>query len=47
MLERRGKPIGILDTMIGAHALSLGAVLVTHDGAFKRIKGLKTEDWVV
>jgi predicted nucleic acid-binding protein len=31
--------------MIAAHALTLGAVLVTHDRAFARITGLKTEDW--
>ena len=30
-LERRGRPIGNVDMMIGAHALALGAVLVTND----------------
>lgn len=45
-LERSGTPMGSLDLMIAAHALSLGATLVTHDRVFLRVKGLKTEDWV-
>ena len=44
-LEREGQPMGNLDMMIGAHALALGAVLVTNDHAFTRIKKLKIEDW--
>jgi tRNA(fMet)-specific endonuclease VapC len=44
-LERKGQPMGNLDTMIGAHALALGAVLVTNDRAFTRIRELKVEDW--
>jgi tRNA(fMet)-specific endonuclease VapC len=44
-LERKGQPMGNLDTMIGAHALALGAVLVTNDQAFTRIKELNVEDW--
>lgn len=44
-LERDGQPMGNLDTMIGAHAMAAGAVLVTHDQAFSRIKKLKVEDW--
>lgn len=44
-LEREGRPMGNLDTMIGAHALAAGAVLVTNDHAFSRIKKLKLEDW--
>lgn len=43
--EREGQPMGNLDTMIGAHALALGAVLVTNDPAFTRIEALKIEDW--
>jgi len=31
--------------MIGAHALALGAVLVTNDQAFARIRELTIEDW--
>lgn len=46
-LERRGKPIGPLDTLIAAHALAEDVVLVTHNSAeFRRVEGLRTEDWV-
>jgi len=31
--------------MIAAHALALGAILVTNDRAFSRIRRLKNEDW--
>jgi tRNA(fMet)-specific endonuclease VapC len=44
-LERAGRLLGSLDMMIAAHAIALGAVLVTADRAFGRIKNLKTEDW--
>ena len=44
-LEHEGRPMGNLDTMIAAHAHALGAVLVTSDRAFSRIKQLKVEDW--
>jgi tRNA(fMet)-specific endonuclease VapC len=44
-LERSGQPIGNLDLMIAAHALAAGAVLVTNDRVFARIKKLKTENW--
>jgi tRNA(fMet)-specific endonuclease VapC len=44
-LEREGQPMGNLDAMIAAHALAVGAVLVTNDHAFARIKKLKIEDW--
>jgi tRNA(fMet)-specific endonuclease VapC len=44
-LERAGDALGNLDTMIAAHALARRSVLVTHDKAFARVKGLKTEDW--
>ncbi len=46
-LESAGQPMGDLDMMIGAHALALGAVLVTNDQAFTRIKKLKAEDWTI
>ena len=46
-LERRGKPIGPLDTLIAAHALAAKVVLVTHNsGEFGRVEGLRTEDWI-
>jgi tRNA(fMet)-specific endonuclease VapC len=44
-LEDEGEPIGNLDLMIAAQALAAKAVLVTHDRVFRRIKGLRIEDW--
>ena len=47
MLEVRGTPVGALDTLIGAHALSLKVTLVTnHPREFSRIAGLRLADWV-
>jgi tRNA(fMet)-specific endonuclease VapC len=47
LLERRGSPIGPLDTLIAAHALSLGWTLGTDNTAeFRRVPGLKVEDWL-
>ena len=47
-LEKAGTPIGALDTMIGAHALSLGVTLVTDNTReFIRIPGLAVENWLV
>lgn len=40
-LERQGIPIGSNDTWIAAHALALGAVIVTDNvGEFARVPGL-------
>ncbi|GIK16408.1 MAG: ribonuclease VapC [Planctomycetota bacterium] len=45
-LERRGTPIGPLDTLIAAHALSLNVVLVTNnEREFRRVRGLRVENW--
>jgi tRNA(fMet)-specific endonuclease VapC len=45
-LTAKGTPIGPLDTMIGAHALAIGATLVTNDAReFRRIPGLRVVDW--
>ena len=45
-LERRGQPIGPLDTLLAAHALSQGLIFVTHNTSeFQRVKGLQLEDW--
>jgi tRNA(fMet)-specific endonuclease VapC len=44
-LEANGEPIGNLDLMIAAQALAAGAILVTNDRVFRRVKGLKVEDW--
>ena len=46
-LERKGAPIGALDTMIAAHALSQQSTLVTNNTRqFARVPGLALEDWV-
>ncbi len=46
LLEGRGTPIGIADTMIAAHALAAKRVLVTSNRRhFVRVPGLRTEDW--
>ena len=46
-LEKAGTGIGPLDAQIGAHALSLGAILVTNNvREFRRIPGLKIENWI-
>jgi tRNA(fMet)-specific endonuclease VapC len=45
VLERSGRPMGNMDMLIAAHALAVEAVLVTHDRVFRRVKGLKIEDW--
>lgn len=45
-LEKRGTPIGPLDTLIAGIALAHRATLVTHNtGEFKRVKGLNLIDW--
>ncbi len=46
-LESKGTPIGPMDTLIAAHALALDATLVTNNmREFKRVKGLKLENWI-
>lgn len=46
-LERQGAPIGSMDTLIGAHAVSLGVTLVTNNTReFSRIPNLAVEDWM-
>ena len=46
-LTRRGSPIGTFDTLMGAHALSLGLTFVTNNTQhFARVVGLKIENWV-
>ena len=45
-LEREGKSIGAMDTMIAAHALSLGLTIVTNNiREFSRVPDIRTEDW--
>ena len=43
--EAAGKPIGNLDMLIAAHAISVGAVLVTNDKALLRIADPPTVNW--
>ena len=46
-LEKRGSMIGPLDALIAAHTLALDATLVTNNQReFKRVKGLRLENWV-
>src|ERR1700676_4691299 len=45
-LEKDGRAMGNLDLMIAAHAVAAEVVLVTHDHVFRRVKGLKVEDWI-
>ena len=46
-LERDGRSIGALDTMIAAHALSLDATLVTNNfREFSMVPRLNLENWV-
>lgn len=46
-LERQGTPIGSLDTLIAAHAVSLNVTLVTNNTReFARVPGLELDNWV-
>ena len=45
-LESKGGPIGPLDTLIAAHALSLNLILVTGNvREFEKVAGLRLENW--
>ena len=45
-VERAGKPIGNMDLLIAAHALSLRATVVTNNiKHFSMVPGLKVEVW--
>jgi tRNA(fMet)-specific endonuclease VapC len=47
-LERQGWPIGPFDTLIAAHALSLGAALVSNnEREFRRVPDLTVVNWAV
>jgi tRNA(fMet)-specific endonuclease VapC len=44
--EKAGKPLGNLDMLIAAHAISVRAILVTNDRAFSHLSGLTaTAKW--
>lgn len=46
-LEKQRKPIGAMDTLIAAHALSLNLTLVTNNvREFERVEGLRVDHWV-
>lgn len=46
-LEQEGTPISANDMLIAAHALSLGATLVTdNEREFSRVQGLLVENWL-
>ena len=47
-LEAQGNPIGVFDTMIAAHALSLNAIIVTNNVRhFERVPDLEFENWAI
>lgn len=46
-LEKRGTPIGAMDLLIAAHAVSIGVKLITNNKReFDRVPGLQVENWV-
>ncbi|SFX09351.1 type II toxin-antitoxin system tRNA(fMet)-specific endonuclease VapC [Marinospirillum alkaliphilum] len=46
-LEKQGRPIGVNDLHIAAHARSIGATLVTNNmKEFERVDGLRLQNWV-
>lgn len=47
-LEKAGTPIGSMDMLIAAHAVSLGIPLITNNThEFQRVPSLKIIDWTV
>jgi tRNA(fMet)-specific endonuclease VapC len=46
-LEAKGIPIGSMDMLIAAHALSLGVRLVSNNlREFRRVPGLRLDNWL-
>jgi tRNA(fMet)-specific endonuclease VapC len=46
-LEAAGRPIGSNDLLIAAHACATGATIVTaNEDEFRRVRGLKVENWL-
>lgn len=47
-LAKAGTPIGPIDTLIAAIAVTHGVILVTHNTSeFSRVAGLSIEDWEI
>jgi tRNA(fMet)-specific endonuclease VapC len=45
-LARAGTPIGGMDTLVAAQAVSISATIITRNvKEFRRVAGLKVEDW--
>ena len=44
-MRRVGTALQPLDMLIAAHAVSVGAILVTADKAFRNVPGLELDDW--
>ena len=45
-LQKRGTPIGTMDMLIAAHAISEDLILVTNNlREFQRVPGLRLENW--
>jgi tRNA(fMet)-specific endonuclease VapC len=44
--ERKGSRLDENDLWVAATSLSLGAILVTADSDFQRVRGLRLEDWI-
>lgn len=45
--ENRGQLMSSLDMLIAAHAIATNAILVSNDGAFAKVEGLKVSDWTL
>lgn len=46
--EAMGRPLGPLDTQIAAHAITVGAVLVSNDRGYQHARGLPgLESWAI
>jgi tRNA(fMet)-specific endonuclease VapC len=46
LLDKRGQPIGSMDLLLAAHAISLDVRLITHNvKEFGKVPGLRIEDW--
>ncbi|GAB5507624.1 MAG: type II toxin-antitoxin system VapC family toxin [Rhizobiaceae bacterium] len=44
-MQQLGKALSPLDMLIAAHAIEVGATLVSNDRAFTHVPGLTVEDW--